>query len=260
VSWEDSGKAWGDRAADWAYLFEPYARPANDELFARVGLAPGQRLLDIACGSGFAAHAAAARGARVAGLDASEALIAIARARTPAGDFRVGDMFALPFADATFDVATSFNGIWQGCDAALVEARRVVRPGGMVGLTFWGAPKTLGLMPFFATVFRLSPSDHANATISQGGTGQPGVVEAMFAGAGLEFCERGTVEVVNEWPDLDVAVRALSSAGPSWPAIRAAGEDTFAAALREALGPLVDPVLGLRIVSTFGWATARVPA
>jgi ubiquinone/menaquinone biosynthesis C-methylase UbiE len=87
-------------------------------------------LLDIACGSGFAAHLASERGAVVSGIDASEGLVTIAHARTPNGDFRVGDMFALPFPDASFDTATSFNGIWKGCDAALIEARRVLLPGG----------------------------------------------------------------------------------------------------------------------------------
>lgn len=77
----------------------------------------------------------------MSGLDASEALIAIARARTPAGDFRVGDMFALPFDDDRFDAATSFNGIWEGCEEALIEARRVVRPGGLVRVHLLGCSK-----------------------------------------------------------------------------------------------------------------------
>ncbi len=259
MSWIESGRAWGQRAADWAYLNEPYARRANDALFDRAGLGPGTRLLDIACGSGYAAHVAAERGAKVAGLDASEALIAIARVRTPDADFRVGDMFDLPFDDDQFDVATSFNGIWKGCEDALREARRVVRPGGFVGLTFWGAPKRLGLMPYFATVVELSPPSHVDATLSQGDTGRPGVAEQMLADAGLEFAERGTAQVVNEWPDLDLATRALASAGPSWPALQEVGYERFAEAVREAIRPLLVEDVGIRIISEFGWILGRVP-
>ncbi len=259
MSWVESGRAWGEQPADWAYLVEPYARRVNDALFDRAQVGPGTRLLDIACGSGYAASVAAGRGAEVCGLDASEALIAIARARTPAGDFRVGDMFALPFADGCFDVATSFNGIWKGCEDALVEARRVVRPGGLVGFSFWGSPKRLGLLPYFAALVQLSPADHVSATINQGDTGRPGVAEQMLADAGLEFAGRGAAQVINEFPDLDLAIRALAAAGPSWPAVKHVGQDRFAEAMREALSPLYADGLGVRIVSEFGWVIGTVP-
>jgi hypothetical protein len=49
----------------------------------------------------------------------------------------------------------------------------------------------------------------------------------MPADAGLEFAGRGTVQVINEFPDLDLAVRALAAAGPSWPALHHAGQDRF---------------------------------
>jgi ubiquinone/menaquinone biosynthesis C-methylase UbiE len=259
MNWVESGQAWGERAADWAYLMEPYARRANDALFDRTAVGAGTRLLDIACGSGYAAGVAAGRGAEVAGLDASEALIAIARARTPDADFRVGDMFALPFGADHFDAATSFNGIWKGCEDALREARRVVRPGGLIGFTFWGSPKRLGLLPYFATVVELSPPGHGEATINQGDTGRPGVAEQMLADAGLEYVERGAAQVVNEWPDLDLAARALASAGPSWPALEAVGYERFTAAVRTALRPLYAERAGVRIVSEFGWIVGRVP-
>lgn len=257
MGWQQAGQGWGARARDWAYLFEPYARAANELVFDRLGVAAGTRLLDIACGSGFAAGVAASRGAAVTGLDASERLLTIARARTPAGDFRVGDMFALPFDAASFDVATSFNGIWKGCETALEEARRVLKPGGQFGMTFWGAPKHLGLLPYFIKVVELSPPDHSSASLEQGDTGRPGVVEDMFAATGFEFVERGVVEVVNEWPDLGTAVRAMAAAGPSVPAIESIGYQPFLDALSEAFGPLHDDGVGLRIRSQFGWATAR---
>jgi SAM-dependent methyltransferase len=260
MGWTESGEAWGARARDWAYLVEPNARPVNDALLDRAGVGPATRLLDIACGSGYAASVAAGRGATVAGLDASEALIAIARARTPGADFRIGDMFALPFDDDQFDVATSFNGIWKGCEDALREARRVVRPGGLVGFSFWGSPKRLGLLPFFAALLELSPPSHVDATLNQGDTGRPGVVEQMLADTGLEFVDRGAALVVNEYPDLDLAVRALASGGPSWPALEAVGYDRFADAIREAVRPLDTEGLGVRIVSEYGWIMGRVPS
>jgi 2-polyprenyl-3-methyl-5-hydroxy-6-metoxy-1,4-benzoquinol methylase len=80
MGWEEAGRGWGARALEWAYLFEPYARPANDVLFDQLDVRDGTRLLDVACGSGFAASAAHRRGASVAGLDASATLIKIAQA------------------------------------------------------------------------------------------------------------------------------------------------------------------------------------
>ena len=63
----------------------------------------------------------------------------------------------------------------------------MVRPGGLVGFSFWGSPKRLGLLPFFATLVELSPPSQVEATLNQGDTGRPGVAEQMLADAGLEF-------------------------------------------------------------------------
>jgi SAM-dependent methyltransferase len=255
MDWRQAGAAWGSRALDWAYLMEPYARPANDRLFDELGVSPGVRLLDVACGSGYAAWVAARRGALVSGLDASENLIRVARARTPEANFTIGDMFALPFPGGSFDVVTSFNGIWSGCEAALVEAHRVLRPGGQFGMTFWGSPKRLGLMPYFATVALLSPPNHAEATIAQGGTGRPGLAESMLQDSGLRVDSRGVVSVWAEWPDADTAVRALIAAGPSWPAIENVGVRKFDEELRKVLAPLEVEGVGIRLSNEFGYIT-----
>lgn len=256
MGWEEAGRGWGARALEWAYLFEPYFRPANEVLFDKLGVGAGVRLLDVACGSGLAAQFASRRGASVSGLDAAESLITIARTRTPDADFRVGDMFALPFDDDSFDVVTSFNGIWKGCDAALSEARRVLAPNGRLGVTFWGSREHLGLVPFFLKLVELSPSSHVDATREQGATGRPGVIEDMLDATGFELTERGVVTVVNEWPDVETAVRALAAAGPAVPAIAAVGYDGFCDAVREVVAPLHDERVGIRISSEIGWVTA----
>jgi SAM-dependent methyltransferase len=163
-------------------------------------------------------------------------------------------MFALPFPDASFDAATSFNGIWKGCDAALLEAHRVLVPGGQLGLTFWGRFEHLGLMPYFIKVIELSEASHAAANMEHGDTHN--VIEDMLKATGFECLERGTVTVVNEWPDTEIAVRALVAAGPSVPAIRAVGLDHFRDALRGVIEPMHVPGVGVRITSEFDWITA----
>ena len=256
MGWESAGRAWGSRAAEWAYLFEPYSRPANEAVFAQCGVSPGTSVLDIGCGSGFALRLAADRGAVVAGLDASDALLAVARVRTPDADLRLGDMNALPWAEDTFDVVTSFNSIWAGGEQAVSEVARVLHPGGRFAMTFWGAPKRLGLLPYFMTVAQNSPPSHVQATIGQSETGRPGVAEALVTSGGLTVLARGTVQVTNEFPDLDTFVRAAIAAGPSVPALEQVGEEQFGHALRHVFAGHEVPGVGVRITSEFGWLTA----
>lgn len=253
--WREAGRGWGARAVEWAYLFEPYARPASDVVFEQLGVGGGVRLCDVACGSGLAASAAARRGASVAGLDASAALIDIARSRTPGGDFHVGDMAALPFDDGSFDVVTSFNGIWKGCEPALHEVHRVLCDGGRLGMTFWGAPERMGLLPYFAKIIELSPPSHRAATMDIGDTAA--VAADMLGSTRFQVLAHGTVEVVAEWPDVATAVRALAAAGPAVPAIAAVGYETFCAELHDVITPLHDPAHGVRVSSELGWVTAQ---
>ncbi len=254
ATWKAAGLGWGARALEWAYLFEPYAQPANDLLLRNLGVGEGTDFCDIACGSGLAANTANRRGATVAGLDASEALIRIAQTRTPAGDFHVGDMNALPFTDDCFDVVTSFNGIWKGCEGGLDEARRVLREDGAFGMTFWGSPRRMGLLPYFLKIVELSPPSHQAATMELGDTRR--VAEDMLRDASFRILDQGTIDVVAEWPDVATAVRAMAAAGPSIPAIEAVGHDAFCEELHEVIAPLHDPATGVRISSEFGWVTA----
>lgn len=99
---------------------------------------PGDRALDLACGTGDISFEIAERGARVIGLDITARMIEIARAKQRLGRaravFLVGDMMSLPFPDGRFDVATVGYGIRNvpTIDIALGEIYRVLTPGGRV--------------------------------------------------------------------------------------------------------------------------------
>ncbi len=126
------GPLFGARARDWAETWEGpggWGTPVYQHVLDRAQIGSGTRVLDCGCGAGRFARMAANRGAIVAGIDAAGELIAIAAQRTPEGDFRVGDLEALPWADDSFDVVTGFSAFQFADDhtLALTEARRVSR-------------------------------------------------------------------------------------------------------------------------------------
>jgi ubiquinone/menaquinone biosynthesis C-methylase UbiE len=105
---------------------------------------PGERVLDVACGTGVVARQAAARvGARgyVVGLDFNGDMLARARAREPAVEWREGNAMALPFAANAFDVAVCQQGLqfFPDSGTALREAHRVLIPGGRFAVAVWCA-------------------------------------------------------------------------------------------------------------------------
>jgi SAM-dependent methyltransferase len=218
--WREAGEAWGSRALDWSCLWEHYSTDVLLAVLPRLGIESGSELLDVACGSGFAVRLTTAMGASVSGIDASSVLIDIARARTPEADLRVGSMYDLPWLDRSFDVALSMNAIWGGCESALVEAHRVLRRGGRLMITFWGVGPPLDLRGCLKVFALASPERHLASMLTLNNIAKPGVAEAMLAGAGFEVVERGSRVSVLEWPDADVAWRAISSLGPAVPSLR----------------------------------------
>jgi SAM-dependent methyltransferase len=125
--WLTVDEGWGRKAVDFATLSEPANCREYATLHHLLALNSGDRVLDLACGSGLALELAAVRGASCSGIDASGRLVAIAKDRLPHADIRVGDMNQLPWPDASFDVVTSFRGIWVTTPDAVTEAWRVLR-------------------------------------------------------------------------------------------------------------------------------------
>lgn len=135
AGWERVAEAYRD-------AFGPLTSQAIEPLLDAVRAGPGVRLLDVATGPGYVAAAAARRGAAAIGIDFSGAMLAEARRRTPAVEFREGDAEVLAFPDGAFDaVVISFGLLHLGRpDQALTEARRVLRRDGRIGFTVWAPP------------------------------------------------------------------------------------------------------------------------
>ena len=136
AGWERAAEFYGD-------AFGVVTAQSAEAMLDAANVRPGARVLDVACGPGYVAAAAVGRGAGVTGLDFSAAMIAEAARRHPSIAFREGDAESLPFDAASFDAVVMNFGLLHLArpDAALAEARRVLRTGGRYALTVWAPPE-----------------------------------------------------------------------------------------------------------------------
>jgi SAM-dependent methyltransferase len=182
---EKWGSLWGARPRDWAEN-EDQQVPTYEEAIRRVGIAPGRRVLDIGCGTGVVLRLVADRGGHPFGLDASDALVEIARERVPDADVRVGEMELLPYDDDSFDLVTGFNSFFFAADlvAALREAGRVAKPGAPVLIQVWGPPERCDLEAMKQVARRYAPPPPPDAP-SPPKLSEAGVLEGLASEAGL---------------------------------------------------------------------------
>jgi SAM-dependent methyltransferase len=256
--WALVDEGWGRKAVDFATLSEPGNCREYVAMHHRLGVDDGDRLLDVACGSGLAIELARLRGASCAGIDASARLIAVARDRNPACDIRVGDMNALPWDPGSFDVVTSFRGIWGTTLGAAAEIYRVLRPGGRLGLTVWGhlkiSPGAWALAPFL-----LAAVDKIGNQAAMVSLGRPGAGEQFLGSCGFADVERMDVHFAWEFADPQLYARALAATGPAYEAIQNVGEAEFHRAAVELAEAQLRDELPLRAVINVVGYLARKP-
>jgi len=195
-------------------MFEPWAA----DLVELAALQPGDRLLDVACGTGIVARLMAPHVASVVGLDLSADRLAIAGSLAPDIAWREGDATALPFPDGSFDLVTCQQGLQFVPDrvAAVREMSRVLVPGGRVLLGIWRSiehhPESVAMVAALARHVSHDASAFRHAIFALGEADEIGslLTEAGFQ----EVVIRPTVKTMR-FPSVDAfTMRYISSVGP----------------------------------------------
>lgn len=253
---EIQGKLWGVAATDYAEINEGFFFPLWEDMMEAMGVGPGTRFFDAGCGPGGGAKLAAAKGARVSGLDASDAMIAYARKRVPEGDFRVGDLEALPFEDNSFDAVMACNSVQyaENTIAALAEIRRVCSPEGKITVCNWDVAEKNEqrfLLQAIASLLPKPPKGPGAFALAE-----DGALEGLVEKSGLTVIGGGHTNAPFVYPDAETAWRGQNSGGPVQRVIQIVGED----ALKTALMPIYEkqrtPSGEIRFNNAFRFVTA----
>jgi ubiquinone/menaquinone biosynthesis C-methylase UbiE len=210
-------EGWDRKAGYWDDTLGSVTLQAIDPLLDAVEIAPGIRLLDIACGTGAFAAEAARRGAEIIGMDFAPTMIAEANRRHPGLDLRVGDAEAIPLADASIDVVTCCFGMlhMEQPERVLAEVARVLQPGsGRFAMTAWTADGDLfalvaqavqahadmeAPLPPAPPMFRFGDEHECRSALLAAGFAEPGFQRVVLVwacdtpAAVLDLLYRGTV-------------------------------------------------------------------
>jgi SAM-dependent methyltransferase len=191
-------------------LFGEWAPRVADAARIRAG----ERVLDVACGTGVLAREAAARvGAAgfVAGLDPGAGMLEVARQIAPGVEWRLGAAESLPFADESFDAVVSQFGLMFFADPreALRQALRVLKPGGRLAVAVWDS---LDDNPAYAAevalLERLAGTPAADAVRTPFALGNRQDLAALFADAGVAGVDVATRKGTARFPSVRVMVEA----------------------------------------------------
>jgi SAM-dependent methyltransferase len=247
-----NGQLWGARARDWAQIQEQSCLPVYQEVLKRAEVCNTTRYLDVGCGSGMAAGLAADLGADVSGIDASEALLMIAKERTVKADFQISDLEDIPFENDSFDVVTGFNSFqYAGNPAvALGEARRVTKPGGTVVIVTWGNPEGMDAASLVAVVKPFLPPPPPGAP-GPFALSDESKLRQFASNSGLTPTDVFDVDGLWIYPDLDTAVRGMCSAGVAVKAMEHSGEEAVTSAYAAAFAPFLQSDGSVRLGASF---------
>ena len=191
-------------------LVGPLFRPWAEDVLEEVGLSPGERLLDVACGTGIVARLAKARlgtGGGVVGVDLSPAMLAVARREEPGIDWREGDAGALPLRDGErFDVVVCQQGMQFFPDrpAAASQMRRALADGGRLAVSTWRPDAEV---PVCEALRHVAERQLGPIADRRHGFGESGPLVALLRDAGFHDIRTKTVSRTIRFEDGSVFIR-----------------------------------------------------
>ena len=179
-----------------------YSATLSGQLATLAGVAAGQRVVDVGCGSGMLTAELVARlgAGAVAAIDPAELFVAAVTERNPGVDVRQGAAEDLPFADGEFDGALAQLVIHFMADpvAGLREMARVTRPGGVVAASVWDlAGGRAPITPFWRAAVALDPGARDESALA--GV-RHGDLATLFAAAGLGDVHHAELHATVEHP------------------------------------------------------------
>lgn len=180
-----------------------------DHLVSAAAITSGQRVLDVACGTGIVARTAADRvgeHGRVTGMDLNDAMLTVARRLRPDLDWRQGDVAALPFPDASYDAVLCQSGLMFVPDVAgaIREMARVTADGGTVGVQVWSAlDRQPGFQRLAEAVARHAGPDAVDLVATYFRLGDQDELAGHFAAAGLRVTTVRSLPVTLRAPSID---------------------------------------------------------